>query len=187
MATWDVGGADAPDTPLHCANHPNVETYLRCAKCEKPICARCRVSTPVGFRCFDCARLQVRPTYAVPADYYVKAALMSLGAAAISGIIMGFFPNFEFWAALLMGVVVPEAVAFASNQKRSPGLQMVAIVAIFVGFAISRVVMEVFDTVDVYRFFNPPPDLFRDLPVYVTQYTIMWFAVAAILAYRRLQ
>ena len=184
MATRDFGGADAPDTPLYCANHPGVETYLRCGKCEKPICARCRVSTPVGFRCFDCAQLQVLPTYAVSADYYVKAALFGLGAAVIIGVIMGFLPNLEFWAALLMGIAVPEAVAAGSNQKRSPGLQIVAIGAIFVGFAVSRVVMEVFNTG---RFLSPPPELFRDLPFYLTQYTILWFAMAAFFAYRRLQ
>jgi hypothetical protein len=127
------------------------------------------------------------PTYAVPTTFYLKAVVIGLGAAAICGVIMGFFPNFEFWMALLMGIAVPETVAFASNQKRSPGLQIVAIGAIFVGFAISRVVMEFFNTVDIYRRISPPPDLFRDLPVYVTQYTIIWFAIAAILAYRRLQ
>jgi hypothetical protein len=187
MATWNMEGAEAPDTPLYCANHPNVETYLRCGKCEKPICARCRVSTPVGFRCFECARLQVLPTYAISADVYLKAGLAGFAAATVTGILMGLLPNWEFWAALLMAVVVPEAIAIASNQKRGPGLQYIAIVMIAVGFAISRVVMEVFNTVDVYRILNPPPALFSDLPFYLTQYTIIWFAMAAFFAYRRLQ
>ena len=187
MATWNIEGADAPDTPLYCANHPTVETYLRCGKCEKPICARCRVSTPVGFRCFDCARLQVLPTYAINTEVYLKAALAGFGAASVTGILMGILPNWEFWAALLMAVAVPEAIAFASNQKRGPGLQYIAIAMIGVGFAISRVVMEVLNTIDVYRILNPPPPLFNDLPFYLTQYTIMWFAMAAFFAYRRLQ
>lgn len=182
-----MGSDDAPDSTLYCANHPNVETYLRCGKCEKPICARCRVSTPVGFRCFDCAQLQVLPTYAVGSDVYIKAALFGLAAATVTGIIMGFLPNWEFWAALFMAVGVSEAVSLASNQKRGPGLQIVAIASIVAGFAVSRIVMEVFNTADIYKFLNPGLDLFRDLPFYFTQYTILWLAMSAFFTYRRLQ
>ena len=53
-----------PEAPMYCAKHPNEQTYLRCAKCGKPICARCRVSTPVGFRCFECANLATEITIA---------------------------------------------------------------------------------------------------------------------------
>ncbi len=43
---------------MYCANHPNVETTLRCNKCEKPICARCAILTPTGYRCKECVRGQ---------------------------------------------------------------------------------------------------------------------------------
>jgi hypothetical protein len=43
---------------MYCANHPNVETSLRCNKCEKPICARCAILTPTGYRCKECVRGQ---------------------------------------------------------------------------------------------------------------------------------
>jgi hypothetical protein len=186
------------DAPLYCANHPNVETYLRCARCDKPICARCRVSTPAGIRCFECANLQVVPTYAVSSDYYLKAGSIGLLVAAAAGVLMGLFPAFEFWAALLMGIAVPEAVAFASNQKRSPGLQWVAMAAVVFGFALSRVVMEVLpvifplgglnDPFNVYRggFFRGA-DFFSDLPFYANQYTVLWLALALFLANRRLR
>lgn len=169
--------------PLYCANHPNVETYLRCAKCEKPICARCRVSTPIGFRCFDCANLDVLPTYAISTDYYVKAMLFGIVAATISAIFIGFVPLFEFWGAVFMGITVPEAVAAAANQKRGPGLQRVAVACVVAGFVLSRVIMEVFNTAG--RFANPP--FLEDIPVYLTQYSILWLILAVFLAYRRLQ
>ncbi|MEZ0397388.1 MAG: B-box zinc finger protein [Anaerolineales bacterium] len=41
---------------LTCANHPNVATTLRCNKCDKPICAKCAVRTPTGYRCKECVR-----------------------------------------------------------------------------------------------------------------------------------
>jgi hypothetical protein len=187
MATWDQGEADTTESHLYCANHPTVETYLRCGKCEKPICAKCRVSTPVGFRCFDCARLQVLPTYAVKSEYYVKSALLGGSIAIVLGIVMGVLPSFEFWAALALGIAVPEAVARGANQKRGPGLQMVGIGALVLGFVTSRVVMEVFDTGLFYRFAYQPPDLLGDLPFYITQYTVIWFALATWFTLRRLQ
>src|SRR6266700_3112765 len=43
---------------LYCANHPTVATSLRCNKCNKPICHKCAVLTPVGYRCRECVRGQ---------------------------------------------------------------------------------------------------------------------------------
>ncbi len=173
------------DAPMYCANHPKVETYLRCGKCDKPICAKCRVSTPVGFRCYSCANLSVLPTYAVSPNYYLKAGLAAIAAATVSAAIMGFFPDFEFWGALLMGITVPEAVSFASNQKRGPGLQAVGMAAVVVGFAISRVIIEAFHTIPVLSRDTLP--LFEDWPFFVNQYTILWLILALFLANRRLK
>jgi hypothetical protein len=41
-------------TLLTCARD-GVETRLRCAECQKPICPSCSVRTPVGLRCQSCA------------------------------------------------------------------------------------------------------------------------------------
>ena len=43
---------------MYCANHPDTETLLRCNKCNKPICLKCAVQTPVGYRCKECVREQ---------------------------------------------------------------------------------------------------------------------------------
>src|SRR5947208_17138806 len=112
MTTTDFSQYD-PEVPMYCANHPNTETFLRCGKCEKPICARCRVSTPVGFRCYECANLKVLPTYAVSTDYYTRAVVAGGVAAAITGVLMGLFPAFAFWVALAMGIAVPVSIAIA--------------------------------------------------------------------------
>ena len=184
--------SDSDSGPYYCAKHPTVETYLRCAKCEKPICPKCRVSTPVGFRCFDCAQLTVLPTYAISTDYYVKAGVAGLLAASAAGALMGIFPGFEFWAALLMGVVVPEAVTRAANLKRGPGLQAVAMGAIVFGFVVSRVVLHFFpllipmDGINLPYLFSPIRSLRGD-PFYLSQFTIIWLALALFLANRRLR
>jgi hypothetical protein len=171
--------------PLYCVNHPAEETFVRCSKCGKPICHRCRVATPAGLRCFECANLQVLPTYAIRTDYYLKAAVAGLAVAGVLGVGMGLFPEWEFWIALALGIMASEAVAIAANQKRGPGLQMVAMASIVFGFIVSRVIMEMnAPPLDVGRFFSQTADL---LPYNIDQYTIMWLALALFLANRRLK
>ena len=170
------------DDPMYCPRHPKEQTYLRCGKCERPICAKCRVSTPVGFRCIECANLQVLPTYAVDSSVYVRSAIAGLIVASVVGVLMGFFPDFEFWTALIMGLAVPEAVATGANQKRGPGLQMVGIACIFAGFVVSRVVMN---AVGAFSFSGI--SLLDNLPFYLTQYSVLWLALMIFLTYKRLQ
>ena len=43
---------------MQCAKHPDTETQLSCARCEKAICPKCLVHAPVGIRCRDCAPAQ---------------------------------------------------------------------------------------------------------------------------------
>jgi hypothetical protein len=192
MAVRDFNEYD-PEVPLYCVNHPDTQTYLRCGKCEKPICARCRVSTPVGFRCYECANIQVLPTYAIRGDVYIRAGVAGFIAAAITGVLMGLFPGFEFWAALVMGIAVPEAVAMAANQKRGPGLRTIAFLSIVFGFVLSRVVLSAYPFLIPLGGINFPAmgglGPLNDLPLflYVTQYTILWLALALFLAYQRLK
>ena len=64
---------------VYCANHPDVETLLRCNRCDKPICLKCAVLTDVGYRCKECIR-GVQSSYfnAIPTDN-----LIGLGVALV--------------------------------------------------------------------------------------------------------
>ncbi len=37
-----------------CFRHPGRETYVRCTRCERPICPDCMTSASVGFQCPEC-------------------------------------------------------------------------------------------------------------------------------------
>ncbi len=120
--------------PLHCVNHPHVETHLRCNKCGQPICTRCAVQTPVGYRCRDCINAQQRLFYAdFRPRYYLIAAAVALPLALIAGWLI---PRLG-WFAIILGPVVgggiAEAVHWAIQRRRGQYTWLVVCGAIVVG------------------------------------------------------
>ena len=42
--------------PPVCPRHPDRVSYVRCQRCERPVCPECQVASSVGVHCVDCAR-----------------------------------------------------------------------------------------------------------------------------------
>lgn len=133
--------AEEPEEVLHCARHPDVETTLRCNRCGTPICPRCAVRTPVGFRCPDCVRAQTAVFYnAVWLDYVVAviiALVFSAGVALLAPIAGWFFMIFIAPAA---GGLLGEIIFRAVRRRRGRRLWAVAGAAMFVGALLPHVV-----------------------------------------------
>jgi hypothetical protein len=127
-----------------CSRHPNVETNLRCSKCETPICPRCMVYTPVGPRCPECAAVKRTPIYDVSPTHYARALGAGLGVAIVGGFIWafvgGFAFMFSFLIALGLGYAVGEAISTVVNRKRGLGLQVIAGVSVLVAFVVRSLV-----------------------------------------------
>jgi membrane associated rhomboid family serine protease len=43
-----------------CPRHPGVVSYVRCQRCERPVCPACQRPAAVGIQCVDCVREQSR-------------------------------------------------------------------------------------------------------------------------------
>ena len=119
--------------PLYCANHPQTETTLRCNRCEKPICARCAVLTPTGYRCNECVRSQQKifdttQWYDYITSFFVASLLSLIGSRLIP--MLGFFSIF---LAPLAGIVIAEAVRLVVRRRRSKRLTQLTALATVLG------------------------------------------------------
>ncbi len=123
---------DQPDT-IYCANHPNTPTLLRCNRCEKPICSKCAIQTPTGYRCRECVRGQQKAFETarwqdIPLAFTISFLLSFLGSL-IAGV-MGFFVIF---IAPIVGTIIAEAARTITKRRRSQNLFIVVGVGTFLG------------------------------------------------------
>jgi len=101
-----------------CINHPQTRTSLRCNRCGNPICVKCAVRTPVGYRCKTCVRSQQAVFYtASPADYVV-AAVITIPLAAIGQLIGPLLGFFALFAGPIVGGLIAELVWRANGKRR---------------------------------------------------------------------
>ncbi len=71
------------DDTLYCTVHPTIATNLRCNRCGRPMCTKCAVRTPVGYRCRECVREQQ--------DTFFTAHIWDYLIAAGVALVMSFF------------------------------------------------------------------------------------------------
>lgn len=120
----------------YCANHPDVETNLRCNNCGKYICAKCAVRTPTGYRCQECVRgHQKKFETAVVTDFFI-AFVVSLVLSTIGGYFVTRIGFFTILLAPAAGSIIAETVRAATSRRRSPRLFLIAAVGVAAGGAI---------------------------------------------------
>lgn len=131
-------------TILYCYNHPTVATSLRCNNCERPICPKCAVLTPTGYRCKECIRshqkiFDTALWYDYPLAFIVAAILAYLGSMIAARI--GFFIIF---VAPIAGMITSEAVRFVVRKRRSRNLTLLSALAAALGSTYSILIVLIF-------------------------------------------
>jgi hypothetical protein len=113
-----------------CAVHPNETTFVRCGRCDKPICTRCMVDTPVGKKCRSCARNQTHLSESSPRQVLqglIGALVVAVPGAWLAHQIPIFLLAFPY------GWLVGETAFRCSQRSRSLAMQVVTGIAAFAG------------------------------------------------------
>ena len=103
--------------PMTCAKHPKEQTLLRCAGCNTPICDKCAVLTPVGYKCRNCGTYK-NPAAASPTlPRILLVLIIGLLGGLLAGLIVPSIGFFAIWVALPYGRFLGSLVLRASNQR----------------------------------------------------------------------
>jgi hypothetical protein len=119
--------------PLHCYRHPDRETYVRCGRCDQPICMGCAMQGPVGMRCKTCGK-PARDALASLRPSQIGVGLaVSGGIAAVVGYFGAQFGWFMIVVGFFAGSIIAEGLDRTIGIKRGPRILAIAVTGILVG------------------------------------------------------
>lgn len=125
-------------TTLYCANHPTVETSLRCNRCNKPICSKCAIKSPVGYRCPECVKTQQKIFDTANWYDYILAFIVAAIASGIASVVVSLVSGIFFGLLVLLiapfaGQVIARVIQFFIKNRRSRNLFYTACAGVIVG------------------------------------------------------
>jgi hypothetical protein len=136
---WDE--AIVAGKPLVCIDHPTRETSLRCNRCGVPICTKCAVRTPVGFRCKECVKAQQSVFFTARWVDYPVAALIALVLSVPAAVLAGMV---GWWFALIIsplaGGLIGGIVHRAIGRRRGQWIWLMVGACVALGALVALVV-----------------------------------------------
>jgi hypothetical protein len=118
---------------LYCYIHPDRETLLRCNTCEKPICTKCAVLTPTGYRCRECVRGQQKVFETAKTADYILAPLVAGGLSFLGSLVVPWIGFFTIFLAPIVGTGIGEIISRITGRRRSKRLFYITTGAVLVG------------------------------------------------------
>ncbi len=137
-----------PKGVVACPRDPGVQTALRCSRCEKPICPKCMIQTPVGARCRECARIAKSPVYTMTNGVMARAATASVVGGVVMGLIWGFvllpfsIGFLSIFVGAGLGYAFTRMMEFATGRKRGPMIVGFAIFGIAIAWSMQLLFVE---------------------------------------------
>jgi hypothetical protein len=141
MTTEGTSPAAASEQPpaLYCYRHPDRETWVRCGRCDQPICTRCAMQGPVGFRCRQCGRPARDPLTSLrPTQLALGFGISALGGLVI-GLVGGRIGIFGLLLAWFAGGLIADSVIRLVGFKRGPRMMATLFGGILIGAALAFV------------------------------------------------
>lgn len=128
------------ETATYCVNHPDVETLLRCKKCENYICTKCAVRTPTGYQCKSCTRAQQKAFETAKwYDYIIGFAVAGV-LSLIASFIVNLVGSGSWFGLIIIMAIAPSAGAIiaailqkATQRRRSRALYLTIGAGLFIG------------------------------------------------------
>jgi hypothetical protein len=137
--TSETAAADSAEPPpLFCYRHPDRETWVRCGRCDQPICMKCAMQGPVGMRCKTCGKPKRDPLTMMTPQQLALGSLVAIGAGTVGGFIgiqMGFF--FALCLGPFAGGFISEAVQRVTGYKRGARMKALVLGGILLGVLIA--------------------------------------------------
>ena len=120
MTATSIAETPIDDDRLFCYRHPDRETWIRCGRCDRPICTSCAMQGPVGSRCRQCGKLAFDPL----TSFTPTQVALGIGTAVGGGLIAGFIGArigfFSLFIGYFAGMFIADLVARATGYKRGP-------------------------------------------------------------------
>jgi hypothetical protein len=128
------------DGTLYCYRHPKSETYVRCGRCDQPICPKCAVQGPVGFRCRQCGLVKS----ASISSFTPQQLLLGIGIPVGGGVILGYLGGqmgfYSIFLAFFAGAFIAEGFVRFVGLKRGPLPRAMLYGGLVAGFALGAVI-----------------------------------------------
>jgi hypothetical protein len=124
---------------------------LRCNNCERPICAKCAVQTPTGYRCRECVRGQQKVFETAKTTDFILAPLVAGGLSLLGSFIVPLLGFFTIFLAPLAGTGIGEIVSQITGRRRSRNLFYLIAGAVVAG-ALPHLLITLFSFLTGLRF-----------------------------------
>ena len=142
MSSADTGLS----APVTCANHPKVETGVRCSECGKPICPDCMVPAPVGIKCRECARMPRSARVTLRPQKAARAIGAAFGVGSAFGVLLAFAGGaglgfFTLIIASFVGLLTGRATLRAAGYYRGESTAWIAAAGAGWGYVCAGIVI----------------------------------------------
>ena len=121
--TTDTASLDLPaddDGRMFCYRHPDRETWVRCGRCDQPICTKCAMQGPVGFRCKECGKLKHDPLTSFTPMQVLLGGLMAIAGGTVVAFIGAQLGFLTIIVAFFGGGLIADVVMRFTGYKRGP-------------------------------------------------------------------